>query len=241
MRKLFILSLLFCFSCSNSDISDKRATAGLSNQQSNLPVPMVVSHTNQHLKPRTLYRDSSDNDLFPTIPITQYDSIFRQNFTYFSDGFDYPVGIPDADKYFLALHFGQEKHLGEDWNGIGGGNTDLGDPVYAVSNGLVTFSKEVCCGWGKVIRIVHRMPNHPEYDYLETVYAHLQNLQVKPGDLVRRGDRIGSIGTANGRYTAHLHLEMRNFINMSLGPGYSDDHYGYLDPSEFIKNHRPQF
>ncbi len=239
MRKLFFISILFCFSCSQADVSDKRAKAGMSNSAPSLPAPIAVSHNNQNLKPRKMYKDTSDNDLFPTLPMNLYDSIFRKNFTYFADGFDYPVGIPDAKKYFLALHFGQEKHLGEDWNGVGGGNTDLGDPVFAVGNGLVTFSKEVCCGWGKVVRVVHRLPNHPEYDYIESVYAHLQNIQVKSGDLLRRGDKIGSIGTANGRYMAHLHLEMRNFINMSLGPGYSDDHYGYLDPSDFIAKHRP--
>lgn len=239
MRKLLFLSFIFCFSCSQPDVSNERLTAGPSNIKPRLPTPIAVSHNNYKLRPRKLYRDTSETDLFPTLPLQSYDSIFRQNFTFFSDGFDYPVGVPNAEKYFLALNFGEERHLGEDWNGVGGGNSDLGDPVYVIGNGLVTFSKEVCCGWGKVIRIVHRMPNHPEYDYVESVYAHLQNIQVKPGDLVRRGDKIGSIGTANGRYIAHLHLEMRSFINMSLGPGYSDDHFGYLDPSRFIGVHRP--
>lgn len=239
MRKLLFLSLIFCLSCSQANISNERVTAGPSLKKANLPAPIAISHTNHQLRPRKLYKDSTNNDLFPTLPLHLYDSIFRQNFTYFSDGFDYPVGVPNAKKYFLALNFGEEKHLGEDWNGIGGGNTDLGDPVHVISNGLVTFSKEVCCGWGNVVRIVHRIPNHPEYDYVESVYAHLQNIQVKPGDLVRRGDKIGAIGTANGRYMAHLHLELRSFINMSLGPGYSDDHFGYLDPSQFIGAHRP--
>jgi len=236
---LFLLLIGF-LACSPSEVSDKRAIASIKALPAALPAPKALAFQNPKLKSRLLYRDSIGKDLFPTLPLQLYDSIFRHNYTYFSDGFDYPVGTPNADKYFLALRFGQELHLGEDWNGIGGGNTDLGDPVHVISNGLVTFAKEVCCGWGKVVRIVHRLPDHPEYDYVESVYAHLQNIQVKTGDLVRRGDKIGSIGTANGRYLAHLHLELRNFINMSLGPGYSKDHYGYLDPSSFIAKHRPR-
>ena len=241
MKKLLYFSFyIFVISCSQSEISNDRATAGISSAAiAEIPAPQAIVDTNPKLKPRKMFRDSSQVDLFPTIPMHLYDSIFRENFTYFVDGFDYPVGIPNANDYFLALHFGQERHLGEDWNGIGGGNTDLGDPVFAIGNGLVTFSKEVCCGWGNVVRVVHRLPNHPEYDYIESVYAHLQNIQVKPGDLIRRGDKIGGIGTANGRYLAHLHLELRSFINMSLGPGYSDDRFGYLDPSAFIGKHRP--
>ena len=104
----------------------------------------------------------------------------------------------------------------------------------------MTFSRDVCCGWGKVIRIVHRLPDHQEYQYIEAVYAHMHNINVKAGDLIKRGQQIGTIGNANGRYNAHLHLEMRSFINMSLGPGYSDDLYGYVDPSQFILDNRAQ-
>jgi len=187
---------------------------------------------------RFMKRDSSASDFFPTIPISSYDSIFAYNAAFYSDGFDYPVGKPNGHKYFKAQEFGNDQHLGEDWNGVGGGNTDLGDPVYAISNGLVTFSKNVCCGWGNVIRVVHKLPSDHQYSYIESVYAHLHNLYVRPGQMIKRGDKIGTIGTANGRYSAHLHLEVRDFINMSLGPGYSEDTFGFLIPSQFIQENR---
>jgi len=183
--------------------------------------------------------DTSVAEMFPTIPENRYPAIFRAYPDFISDGFDFPVGVPNARHYYKAQNFGDNRHLGEDWNGRGGGNTDLGDPVYSVGNGLVTFSKDVCCGWGNVIRVIHRLPNHPEFTYVESIYAHLHNVNVKAGDMIARGQQIGTIGTANGRYMAHLHLEMRDFINMSLGPGYSDDLYGYLDPSKFISENRP--
>ena len=185
-------------------------------------------------------RDTSVKDLFPTIPEKEFNGFFHAYPEYISDGFDFPVGKPNAKGYFKAQLFGENMHLGEDWNGVGGGNTDLGDPVYSISNGLVTFSRDVCCGWGNVIRVVHRLPNHPEFQYIEAVYAHMHSINVKAGDLIKRGQQIGTIGNANGRYSAHLHLEMRSFINMSLGPGYSEDLYGYEDPSTFILQHRPR-
>ena len=69
----------------------------------------------------------------------------------FTNGFDFPVGKPDATAYYNAQGFTENGHLGEDWNGIGGGNTDLGDPIYAVANGYVSFSENVNGGWGNVI------------------------------------------------------------------------------------------
>lgn len=169
----------------------------------------------------------------------QLDSIFYMNPDLVSDGFDFPVGKPNASNYYVASRFGERNHLGEDWNGKGGGNSDLGDPVYAVADGVINFSQEVCCGWGNVIRLVHKIEGDPEKKYIESVYAHLQRIDISAGQKVRRGDLIGTIGTANGTYKAHLHLEIRDFINMALGPGYSQDHFGYLDPSTFIHANRP--
>jgi len=206
--------------------------------------PIVRQAINQELQEFSKFThrtkaDTSVAEMFPTIPENRYPAIFRAYPDFISDGFDFPVGVPNAQNYYKAQNFGDNRHLGEDWNGRGGGNTDLGDPVYSIGNGLVTFSKDVCCGWGKTVRIVHHLPNHPEHQYVESVYAHLHTMDITVGSLVKRGQRIGTIGNANGRYNAHLHLEVRNFINMSLGPGYGDDQFGYLVPTEFIRLNRP--
>ena len=167
----------------------------------------------------------------------KYDSIFSEYPQYISSSFDFPVGIPDASNYFKAREFGQQNHLGEDWNGVGGGNSDLGDPVYSISEGYVSFAKHVCCGWGNIVRIVHRTPQHPELDYVESFYAHLDEIYVEEGALVEKGRQIGTIGTADGKYSAHLHLELRSFIDMGIGKGYSEDRYGFLVPTKFIETY----
>lgn len=58
--------------------------------------------------------------------------------------------------------------------------------------------------------------------------------------MVKRGDFIGKIGNADGTYLAHLHLEIRDTLDLPLGGGYSAETSGYLSPSNFIKNHRPE-
>jgi hypothetical protein len=88
-----------------------------------------------------------------------------------------------------------------DWNRrtpTGGWLQDLGDPVLAAADGTVA---EVDKGDGLVLL------NH--YDALyRTEYRHMQDITVKVGDKVQRGDRIGSIGdvAGDGRSTSpHLH------------------------------------
>ena len=176
---------------------------------------------------------------FPAIDENTIRELFGQHPEYAIDGYDFPVGIPNAEGYYLSQRFGQKNHLGEDWNGNGGGNTDLGDPVYSVANGLVTFVGDLCCGWGKVVRICHYDPTSKENSYVESVYAHMNEVYLSEGQMVNRGTSLGTIGTANGKWTAHLHLEIRDFINMALGPGYSEDHFGFVDPSNFISERRP--
>jgi murein DD-endopeptidase MepM/ murein hydrolase activator NlpD len=61
---------------------------------------------------------------------------------------------------------------------------------------------------------------------------------VTAGADVHRGDQIATVGTAGGRYFAHLHFEMREFTTPFIGPGYREDTSGWLDPSAFIKDHR---
>lgn len=161
------------------------------------------------------------------------DSLFATQKEYKSSQFDFPVGKSTSNGYYNAQKFGENYHLGEDWNGVGGGDSDLGDPIYSISNGYVHFSQDIGGGWGNVIRIIHSYNN----TYYESLYAHCDTIFVKEGQFIKRGDQIGTIGNANGTYLAHLHLEIRDSIFMSIGAGYSSDTTGYIAPTKFIKTH----
>ena len=67
---------------------------------------------------------------------------------YIAHHFDYPVGTADGHGYYNAQGFADNDHLGDDWNGIGGGNTDFGDPIYAIANGRVKAAEDYGGGWG---------------------------------------------------------------------------------------------
>jgi murein DD-endopeptidase MepM/ murein hydrolase activator NlpD len=159
------------------------------------------------------------------------------------DGFDFPVGKPDGLKYYNAQKFGKRNpdfannyHLGEDWNGVGGGNSDYGAKVFSISNGYVFCAKDYKGGIGRVVRIIHKMKNG---EYIESLYFHLSDILIKEGAYVRRGEQIGNIGNANGLYYAHLHFEMRSKVLADLGGGYADTLEGFLCPTKFINKNRP--
>ncbi len=156
-----------------------------------------------------------------------------------ADGFDFPVGKPNAKGYYNAQKFTRNNHLADDWNGVGGGNSDLGDAIYAVANGIVVQTKNYGGPWGRVTRILHNAGTAEKPVYVESLYAHMRSILVKRGMIVKRGQKIGTIGNANGTWWAHLHLEIRTTINKSIGVGYSRDTTGYADPTRYIKRHRP--
>ena len=110
------------------------------------------------------------------------------------------------------------RHLGEDLNGIGGMNTDLGDPVFATADGLVLYAGEPSPGWGNVVVIGH---SAPDGRVLHSMYAHLNRIDVTRGALVARGGKVGTVGTANGYYPAHLHFELRASDGVDIGGGYA--------------------
>ncbi len=148
------------------------------------------------------------------------------------DGFDFPVGPPDAVGYYDAQPFGVTRHLGNDWNGKGGGDSDLGDPIHATAAGVVIEATDIGYDWGNVVRIVHDCG-------VESLYAHLGTIETHPGATVKRGQRIGTIGKIEGSTGAHLHFEIRD-RPLPLGGGYADQPPpGYLDPTAYIRAHRP--
>jgi murein DD-endopeptidase MepM/ murein hydrolase activator NlpD len=152
--------------------------------------------------------------------------------------FDFPIGSEHGALAYNAQPFTENRHLGDDLNGIGGENSDLGDPVYAVADGYVLFAEEAGPGWGNVIIVLHAYEENGERKYVQSYYAHVDTIMVQPKQNVRRGEQIATIGNADGRYWAHLHFEMREFTTAFIGPGYRGDTRGWINPSAFISGHR---
>lgn len=76
----------------------------------------------------------------------------------------------------------------------------VGTPVMAVASGVVTWS-----GWdkdyGRLIEIRHS-------DGYRSRYAHNSEILVKPGDVVKKGQKIAKVGATGRASGAHLHLEV---------------------------------
>jgi murein DD-endopeptidase MepM/ murein hydrolase activator NlpD len=160
-------------------------------------------------------------------------------FTKLADGFDLPVGKPDGRGYYKARGMRAHGHLGEDWDGVGGGDTDLGDPVYAIADGVVVFARDCHEGWGNVIIVRHAYRDGLGVRNVDSLYGHLLKILVHRGQAVRRGQQIAAIGNAHGLYDAHLHLEVRKNIAIGMSRDkFAQDFSNYYDPSEFIASHR---
>lgn len=156
--------------------------------------------------------------------------------------FDAPMGAERGALTYNAQPFRTTRHLGDDLNGIGGWNSDLGDPVYASGTGRVIYCGVPSEGWGNMVILGHRVPEAPAlgtFRVIETVYAHMDTVGVKLGDTVRRGQQIGSVGTANGHYLAHLHFEIRESRSVYPGAGYSDAPLDRVSPETFLRAHQP--
>ena len=152
--------------------------------------------------------------------------------------FDFPLGSEHGAVSYIAQRFTENHHLGDDLNGIGGENSDLGDPIYAVADGRVLLARDGGAGWGNVIIVLHAIEENSARRYVQSHYGHCDEILVNARDDVRRGQQIATVGTANGQYFAHLHFEMREFITPFIGPGYREKTDGWLNPSDFIAKHR---
>ena len=86
-------------------------------------------------------------------------------------------------------------HLGVDYG------APIGTPVRTVGDGVVEFAG-VQNGYGNVVQIRH------SGDRL-TVYAHLSKVDVRQGQRVEQGARIGAVGATGWATGPHLHFEFR--------------------------------
>ncbi len=156
-----------------------------------------------------------------------------------ADGFDFPVGAGEATGYYKARGYHPNGHLGEDWNGSRGGDSDLGDPVTATADGIVVFAQDYLLGWGNVVIIRHAYFENGDARFVDSLYGHLDALKTEMGARVKRGQLIGTIGTAHGKYPAHLHFEMRKDLRVGMfRNSFPHDLSVYWDPTQFITAHR---
>ena len=164
---------------------------------------------------------------------------FETAFTKLADGFDFPVGKPDAQGYYKARGFRSHGHMGEDWDGVGGGDTDLGDPIYSIGDGIVVFARDCHMGWGNVLIVRHSYREGGTVKTIDALYGHLNSMLVHRGQTVSRGQKVATMGTAHGLYDAHLHLEIRKNIEIGMSrAAFAQDFSNYYDPSSFIQTHR---
>jgi hypothetical protein len=152
--------------------------------------------------------------------------------------FDFPLGTEHGAMAYNAQRFTENMHLGDDLNGIGGENSDLGDPVFAVADGQVLAAREGEPGWGNVIIVLHAYRENGRRQYIQSFYGHVQTILVAAHEQVRRGQQIATVGTGGGQYLAHLHFEMREFTTPFIGAGYRKDTRGWVNPSAFVEAHR---
>jgi murein DD-endopeptidase MepM/ murein hydrolase activator NlpD len=77
----------------------------------------------------------------------------------------------------------------------------VGTPIYATGEGTVIRADSESSGYGKHVRIDHG------YGYV-TLYAHMSEFAVKPGQKVKRGDIIGYVGNTGLSAGPHCHYEV---------------------------------
>ena len=128
------------------------------------------------------------------------------------DTFDFPMDPPNGDQFgrsgsdFGVFRSRYDKfHAGEDWWQPGGA---LGEPVYSVGHGRVTYAQPL--GWGRdkgVIIIEHLFSDGRK---ILSFYGHLdeESFEVRTGECVQRGELLGKIGKP--KTPPHLHFEMRD-------------------------------
>jgi murein DD-endopeptidase MepM/ murein hydrolase activator NlpD len=175
----------------------------------------------------------------PTVNVQLTNGPMEMAFTKLADGFDFPVGKPEAEGYYKARGFRSGGHMGEDWDGVRGGDTDFNDPIYCVGDGIVVFARDVHLGWGNVVIVRHAYRENGMVKHIDSLYGHLNKMLVSRGQRVMRGQQIATMGTAHGQYDAHLHLEIRKNLEIGMSRSkFQKNFSNYYDPSQFIASHR---
>ena len=107
-------------------------------------------------------------------------------------------GWPAAGGSITTGFLGYYGHTGSDITFSG----CYGTPVYASMDGVVTVAKVQYYAYG-----IHCIIDHG--GGVQTLYAHMSQMYVHPGQQVQQGELIGLIGRTGNATGPHLHFEIR--------------------------------
>ena len=138
-----------------------------------------------------------------------------------------------ADQFVLTSPFGMRTspftkaadfHKGLDLS------APKGTPIYATADGVVTFAgryplRQSVAWWrfGNVVVVNHS-------DRFITIYGHCDTVNVKPGQQVRQGDVVATVGSTGWSTNSHLHYEVRSDLE-------TRGTYAPIDPRIYILNY----
>lgn len=103
-------------------------------------------------------------------------------------------------------------HSGVDISGSGIGGT----PIGSMSSGTVVIARS---GWnggyGNYVIVDHGTSNIDGFTY-KSLYGHMSSISVREGQVVAKGQTLGTVGTTGNSTGNHLHLELyKNNVRMN--------------------------
>lgn len=115
--------------------------------------------------------------------------------------------ILEEGEQFIYPYYGEELtygygprngHLHKGWDT----HLEVGDTVVSLMNGVVRYAKFNESGYGNCVMVRH-------FNGLETLYGHLDRIDVRQGDVVAAGEALGLGGSSGKSSGPHLHFEVR--------------------------------
>ncbi|KAB2640799.1 MAG: M23 family metallopeptidase [Verrucomicrobia bacterium] len=156
-----------------------------------------------------------------------------------ADGFDLPVAPPAGTGFYKSRGFRSGGHLGEDWVTDGGSAKGFRQPVHTIGNGIVVLARDIHVAWGNVVMIRHSWIENRQIHFADSLYAHLDRINVREGQQVGKGQQIGAIGTNHGMYPPHLHFEIHKDLGIGVNHAAGTrDLRSYWLPTEFVMARR---
>ncbi|ETD27524.1 M23 family metallopeptidase [Helicobacter canis] len=226
---LFFLSVVFFIAVAigvfRSEIADINAKTSLIEERNEtmlLGNAILNDEINQRLQEISIASDKIDNlenvigvnnmpneNLVDRVDIASITGVQKAFFMKFiPNGYPLEYFTSITDPYGTRLHpvlRVVRQHTGTDFG------AKIGTPVYATADGVVDWADS---GWnggyGKLVKITHSFG-------FKTYYAHLNEVLIKAGSFVKKGQLIARTGNSGVSTGPHLHYEVR-FLEKPIDP-----------------------